>query len=77
MGSYEIQWKSSAERDLRKIAPQQIARVVKAVDSLTSEGGLSQTMTVGDDLRRESWDCRLDVDVIGQWRSEFLLPFFS
>ena len=34
MGSYEIQWKGSAERELRNIDPQQIPRVVKAVESL-------------------------------------------
>jgi len=34
MDSYEIQWKDSAERDLRNIEPQQVPRIVKAVESL-------------------------------------------
>ncbi len=35
MGSYEIQWKRSAEGELRKIDPQRIPRIIQAVDSLT------------------------------------------
>lgn len=34
MDSYEIQWKRSAERDLRSIDPTQLARIVSAVESL-------------------------------------------
>lgn len=34
MDSYEIQWKRSAEQDLRNIDRQQIPRIVKAVESL-------------------------------------------
>ena len=34
MESYEIQWKGSAERDLRKIDPQQVSRIIKAIESL-------------------------------------------
>ena len=34
MDSYEIQWKDSAERDLRNIEPQQVPRIIKAVESL-------------------------------------------
>ena len=34
MDSYEIRWKRSAERDLRKIDPQQIPRIIRAVESL-------------------------------------------
>ncbi len=36
MGSYEIQWKRSAEGELRKIDPQRIPRIIQAVDSLTN-----------------------------------------
>jgi mRNA interferase RelE/StbE len=34
MGSYEIHWKTSAERDLRNIDPQQVSRIIKAVEAL-------------------------------------------
>lgn len=34
MGSYEIQWKGSAERDLRNIDPQQIPRIIQAIECL-------------------------------------------
>ncbi|OYD17226.1 type II toxin-antitoxin system mRNA interferase toxin, RelE/StbE family [candidate division WOR-3 bacterium JGI_Cruoil_03_51_56] len=34
MNSYELRWKSSAERDLRKTDLQQISRIIKAVESL-------------------------------------------
>ena len=34
MDSYEIQWKNSAERDLRNIDPQQVPRIIKAVETL-------------------------------------------
>jgi mRNA interferase RelE/StbE len=34
MGSYEIRWKRSAERDLRNIDPQQIPRIISAIESL-------------------------------------------
>jgi len=34
MGSYEVLWKSSAERDLRKLDPQHIPRIIKAVEAL-------------------------------------------
>jgi len=34
MGSYEIQWKRSAERDLRNIDPPQIPQIVQAVEPL-------------------------------------------
>jgi mRNA interferase RelE/StbE len=36
MGSYEIQWKSSATRDLHNIDSQQIPRIIKAVESLAN-----------------------------------------
>lgn len=34
MPSYEIQWKQSAERDLRSIDRQQIPRIIKTIESL-------------------------------------------
>lgn len=34
MGSYEIRWKNSAERDLRDLDPQHVPRIIKAVESL-------------------------------------------
>jgi len=34
MASYEIEWKSAAERELRNIEPKDIKRVIKAVESL-------------------------------------------
>ncbi|MBA2123438.1 hypothetical protein B9J78_00595 [bacterium Unc6] len=37
MAFYEIQWKRSAERDLRNIDPQQTPRIIKAVESLTDD----------------------------------------
>jgi len=37
MGSYEIQWKRSAGRDLRRIDPQHIRRIIQAVNSLGSD----------------------------------------
>jgi len=37
MGSYRVQWKRSAERDLRTLDPQQIPRIIQAVDSLVDD----------------------------------------
>jgi len=37
MGSYEIQWKRSAGRDLRRIDRQHIRRIIQAVNSLGSD----------------------------------------
>jgi len=34
MGSYKILWKKSTERDIREIDPQQISRLIEAVESL-------------------------------------------
>lgn len=34
MGSYDVQWKTSAEKELRSIDRQQIPRVVSAVEAL-------------------------------------------
>jgi len=36
MGSYEIKWKGSAERELWNIDPQQIPRIISAVESLAN-----------------------------------------
>jgi len=37
MGSYKILWKKSTERDIRKIDPQQIFRIIEAVESLAQD----------------------------------------
>jgi len=37
MGSYRVQWKRSAVRDLRRLDPQQIPRIIQAVDSLADD----------------------------------------
>jgi mRNA interferase RelE/StbE len=37
MGSFRVDWKSSAERELAKIHPQQISRIIQAVDSLADD----------------------------------------
>jgi mRNA interferase RelE/StbE len=42
MGSYEVQWKGSAERDLRNIDLQQIPRIVQAIESLVDNPFPSQ-----------------------------------
>jgi len=42
MGSYEIQWKHSAEKDLRGIDRQFISRILKAIDSLSDDPFPSQ-----------------------------------
>ncbi len=34
MDSYEIRWKNSAERDLRKISSAQIPQIIKAIESM-------------------------------------------
>ncbi len=42
MASYEIQWKHSAEKDLRGIDRQFISRILKAINSLTDNPFPSQ-----------------------------------
>lgn len=42
MGSYEIRWKGSAERDLRNIDPQQIPRIIQAIEFLVDNPFPSQ-----------------------------------
>jgi mRNA interferase RelE/StbE len=37
MGSFRIDWKNSAEQELRKIHPQQIPRIIQAVDALADD----------------------------------------
>lgn len=36
MDSYEIQWKGSAERELRRLDPQQIPQIIQTVDALAN-----------------------------------------
>jgi mRNA interferase RelE/StbE len=36
MVSYEIRWKSSAERDLRNITQQPIPRIIRAIENLSN-----------------------------------------
>ena len=42
MASYEIQWKHSAERELRGIDRQFISRILEAIDSLSDDPFPSQ-----------------------------------
>ncbi len=42
MGSFEIQWKRSAERDLRNIGKQHIPRIIKTIESLAANPFPSQ-----------------------------------
>lgn len=37
MASYQIKWRSSTKKDLRKIPPQQVARIVAEVETLSNE----------------------------------------
>ena len=37
MGPFEIQWRTSTKKDLRKIPPQDVARIVAAVTELARE----------------------------------------
>jgi mRNA-degrading endonuclease RelE of RelBE toxin-antitoxin system len=37
MGSYDIRWKQSAERDLRHVDCQRIAQIIRAIESLSNE----------------------------------------
>ena len=37
MGSFEIQWKRSAERDLRNVDRQHIPRIVKTIEALADD----------------------------------------
>lgn len=57
MRSYEIQWKHSAERDLRNIDPQQIPRIIQAVESLVNNPLPSQSRK----LRGSERDYRIRV----------------
>jgi len=36
MDSYEIQWKHSVEKDLKKIGPKEASRIIEAVHSLAN-----------------------------------------
>jgi mRNA interferase RelE/StbE len=42
MGSCEVWWKGSAERDLRNIDPQQIPRIIQAIEFLADNPFPSQ-----------------------------------
>ncbi|HDH53445.1 MAG TPA: type II toxin-antitoxin system RelE/ParE family toxin [Nitrospirae bacterium] len=42
MGSYEVQWKHSAEKDLRSIDRQYIPRILEAIESLSENPFTSQ-----------------------------------
>ncbi len=37
MGLFEIRWKHSATKELKKLSPQDIQRILKAVEELASE----------------------------------------
>jgi mRNA interferase RelE/StbE len=37
MGSFRVEWKPSTKRDLRRIAPDQVARIVQVVAGLAAE----------------------------------------
>ncbi len=37
MDSFRVQWKRSAEKDLRKIDPQEIPRIIEATESLEDD----------------------------------------
>lgn len=36
-GKYEVQWKRSAEKELRRLDPQQIPRIIQAVSTLVDD----------------------------------------
>jgi mRNA interferase RelE/StbE len=37
MGPFKIQWRASTKKDLRKLPPQEVARIVPAVEQLAQE----------------------------------------
>lgn len=37
MGSYKIQWKRSAEKDLRRVSQQYIPRILEAINALSQD----------------------------------------
>ena len=37
MASFRIEWRRSTKKDLRKLPPKEVARIVEAVDALSSE----------------------------------------
>ncbi len=37
MASFEIQWRASTKKDLRKLPPHEVARVVTAIEALAQE----------------------------------------
>ena len=51
MGSYEIRWKSSAARDLHSIDPQQVQRIIRAIESLVDNPFPSQHRKIRGSVR--------------------------
>jgi mRNA interferase RelE/StbE len=43
MASYEVRWKRSAEKDLRKLDPHYIPQIIEAVESLANDPFGSQS----------------------------------
>ena len=35
MASYKLQWRSTIKKDLRKLPPSEVQRIIKAIDDLT------------------------------------------
>lgn len=59
MASYEVQWKQSADRELRRLDPQQIPRIIQKVESLAED-----PFPLGSrKLREAEQECRLADDV--------------
>jgi mRNA interferase RelE/StbE len=48
MGSYEILWKRSAERDLRNLERVQIPRIIKVIEALANNPFPSQCIKLHD-----------------------------
>lgn len=68
MGCYRVQWKRSAERDLRRLDPQHVPRIIQAVDSLIDDPfrrGCRKLRGVERAYRIRVGDCRVvyQVDV--------------
>jgi mRNA-degrading endonuclease RelE of RelBE toxin-antitoxin system len=60
MGSYEIRWKSSAAHDLHSIDPQQIPRIIRAIESLAANPFPSQHRKIRGSVR----DYRIGLEII-------------
>ncbi|MCH8023966.1 MAG: type II toxin-antitoxin system RelE/ParE family toxin [Candidatus Marinimicrobia bacterium] len=57
MDSYKIRWRNSAEKDLRNIDPQQVPRIIAAVESLVEYPFPRQSRR----LQGSEWDYRVRV----------------